>query len=166
MSTLRSTMSRSVVNCSLSEVTRRTIMFYRYEWKILQKFEWVLGVDDRWTPGCLLYFNSLSAIAVTPLYCINRTVLFLFLYMSFFVRCRDVARSSFSLLSLCWSHFRYFVYLIVLSVGLGFVRTATKRAGGTVHNHGGSPGKRLGVKKFSGEFFSHNNKHSNSYALS
>ena len=34
--------------------------------------------------------------------------------------------------------------------GLGSVRTATKRAGGTVNNHGGSPGKRLGVKKFSG----------------
>ncbi|KAF8643893.1 hypothetical protein AX16_008909 [Volvariella volvacea WC 439] len=32
---------------------------------------------------------------------------------------------------------------------LGSIRTATKRAGGTVHNHGGSPGKRLGVKKFS-----------------
>jgi hypothetical protein len=32
------------------------------------------------------------------------------------------------------------------------VRTATKRAGGTVHNHGGSPGKRLGIKKFSGMF--------------
>ena len=30
------------------------------------------------------------------------------------------------------------------------MRTATKRAGGTVHNHGGSPGKRLGLKKFSG----------------
>jgi len=29
------------------------------------------------------------------------------------------------------------------------VRTATKRAGGTVQNHGGSPGKRLGIKKFS-----------------
>lgn len=35
-------------------------------------------------------------------------------------------------------------------VGLGSVRTATKRAGGTVNNHGGSPGQRLGVKKFSG----------------
>lgn len=35
--------------------------------------------------------------------------------------------------------------------GLGAIRTATKRAGGTVRNHGGSPGKRLGVKKFSGE---------------
>ena len=35
-------------------------------------------------------------------------------------------------------------------LGLGSVRTAMKRAGGTVHNHGGSPGKRLGVKKFSG----------------
>ncbi|TFK63233.1 hypothetical protein BDN72DRAFT_928911 [Pluteus cervinus] len=31
----------------------------------------------------------------------------------------------------------------------GSIRTATKRAGGTVHNHGGSPGKRLGLKKFS-----------------
>ena len=30
------------------------------------------------------------------------------------------------------------------------MRTATKRAGGTIRNHGGSPGKRLGVKKFSG----------------
>jgi large subunit ribosomal protein L27 len=36
-------------------------------------------------------------------------------------------------------------------LGFGSVRTATKRAGGTVRNHGGSPGKRLGVKKFSGE---------------
>ncbi|KAI0819534.1 ribosomal protein L27 [Trametes gibbosa] len=36
--------------------------------------------------------------------------------------------------------------------GLGAVRTATKRAGGTVNNHGGSPGKRLGVKKFSDEY--------------
>ena len=34
--------------------------------------------------------------------------------------------------------------------GLGSVRTATKRAGGTVRNHGHSPGKRLGIKKFSG----------------
>jgi len=32
----------------------------------------------------------------------------------------------------------------------GAIRTATKRAGGTVNNHGGSPGKRLGLKKFSG----------------
>ncbi|TFY57976.1 hypothetical protein EVJ58_g6688 [Rhodofomes roseus] len=36
--------------------------------------------------------------------------------------------------------------------GLGSVRTATKRAGGSTNNHGGSPGKRLGVKKFSDEF--------------
>ncbi|KAJ7063436.1 ribosomal L27 protein-domain-containing protein [Mycena amicta] len=50
--------------------------------------------------------------------------------MSFLTRCLNaVARSPFS--------------------ALGAVRTATKRAGGTVHNHGGSPGKRLGVKKFS-----------------
>ncbi|KAF8586564.1 hypothetical protein K439DRAFT_1631624 [Ramaria rubella] len=35
---------------------------------------------------------------------------------------------------------------------LGQVRTATKRAGGTVRNHGSSPGKRLGVKKFSDEY--------------
>jgi len=31
----------------------------------------------------------------------------------------------------------------------GSIRTATKRAGGTVRNNGHSPGKRLGVKKFS-----------------
>ncbi|KAF5315789.1 hypothetical protein D9611_005041 [Ephemerocybe angulata] len=37
-------------------------------------------------------------------------------------------------------------------LGLGSVRNATKRAGGTVHNHGGSPGKRLGVKKFSDQW--------------
>ncbi|KZT26378.1 ribosomal protein L27 [Neolentinus lepideus HHB14362 ss-1] len=36
--------------------------------------------------------------------------------------------------------------------GLGSVRTATKRAGGTVRNGGGSPGKRLGVKKFSDQY--------------
>ncbi|KAF9532227.1 ribosomal protein L27 [Crepidotus variabilis] len=34
----------------------------------------------------------------------------------------------------------------------GAIRTATKRAGGTVHNHGGSPGKRLGLKKFSDQY--------------
>jgi large subunit ribosomal protein L27 len=34
--------------------------------------------------------------------------------------------------------------------GIGSVRTATKRAGGSIRNHGGSPGKRLGLKKFSG----------------
>ncbi|KAG1756435.1 ribosomal L27 protein-domain-containing protein [Suillus paluster] len=48
---------------------------------------------------------------------------------SFLARCCETARSPFSL--------------------LGSVRTATKRAGGTVRNHGGSPGKRLGLKKFS-----------------
>ncbi|CAA7270915.1 unnamed protein product [Cyclocybe aegerita] len=52
--------------------------------------------------------------------------------MSFLTRCFDVTRSPFSL--------------------LGAVRNATKRAGGTVHNHGGSPGKRLGVKKFSDQY--------------
>lgn len=41
-------------------------------------------------------------------------------------------------------------YLIYYLQGLGSVRTATKRAGGTVRNHGHSPGKRLGIKKFSG----------------
>ncbi|KAH9005108.1 ribosomal L27 protein-domain-containing protein, partial [Lactarius hatsudake] len=34
----------------------------------------------------------------------------------------------------------------------GSIRTATKRAGGSVRNHGGSPGKRLGVKKFSDQY--------------
>ncbi|KAI9571487.1 ribosomal L27 protein-domain-containing protein [Boletus coccyginus] len=54
--------------------------------------------------------------------------------MSFAVisRCCQLARSPFSL--------------------LGSVRTATKRAGGTVRNHGGSPGKRLGLKKFSDQY--------------
>ncbi|TFK42292.1 ribosomal L27 protein-domain-containing protein [Crucibulum laeve] len=52
--------------------------------------------------------------------------------MSFLNRCVQAARSPFSL--------------------LGAVRTATKRAGGTVHNHGGSPGKRLGIKKFSDQY--------------
>jgi len=52
--------------------------------------------------------------------------------MSFFPHCFQVARSPFT-------------------SGLGSLRTATKRAGGTVHNHGGSPGQRLGVKKFSDE---------------
>lgn len=33
----------------------------------------------------------------------------------------------------------------------GQVRTATKRAGGVTRNHGGSAGRRLGVKKFTGE---------------
>jgi len=32
------------------------------------------------------------------------------------------------------------------------VRTATKKASGSSNNHGGSPGQRLGIKKFSDEF--------------
>lgn len=44
---------------------------------------------------------------------------------------------------------KYLLYLIRY-VGLGSIRTATKRAGGTVKNNGHSPGKRLGVKKYSG----------------
>ncbi|KAI0748521.1 ribosomal L27 protein-domain-containing protein [Daedaleopsis nitida] len=54
--------------------------------------------------------------------------------MSLLWRCADILRSPFR------------------TAGLGQVRTATKRAGGTVSNHGGSPGKRLGVKKFSDEY--------------
>jgi large subunit ribosomal protein L27 len=54
--------------------------------------------------------------------------------MSFLSFCVKAAKSPFSVL------------------GVGSVRTATKRAGGTVRNHGGSPGKRLGVKKFSDEY--------------
>jgi len=54
--------------------------------------------------------------------------------MTFLFRCLNVARSPFSFL------------------GVGSIRTATKRAGGTVHNHGGSPGKRLGIKKFSDQY--------------
>ncbi|KAK7693770.1 hypothetical protein QCA50_003342 [Cerrena zonata] len=38
------------------------------------------------------------------------------------------------------------------SFGLGAIRTATKRAGGSISNFGGSPGKRLGVKKFSDQY--------------
>ncbi|KAF9246464.1 ribosomal L27 protein-domain-containing protein [Melanogaster broomeanus] len=52
--------------------------------------------------------------------------------LSFISRCSEVARNPFSL--------------------IGSVRTATKRAGGTVRNHGGSPGKRLGLKKFSDQY--------------
>ncbi|KAI0301990.1 ribosomal L27 protein-domain-containing protein [Russula brevipes] len=48
---------------------------------------------------------------------------------------------------LCPSHATYSPFSI-----LGAVRTATKRAGGTVRNHGGSPGKRLGIKKFSDQY--------------
>ncbi|EIN07160.1 ribosomal protein L27 [Punctularia strigosozonata HHB-11173 SS5] len=49
-------------------------------------------------------------------------------------RCADLAPKPFS------------------AFGLGSVRTATKRAGGTIRNHGGSPGKRLGIKKFSEQY--------------
>ncbi|KAH7889636.1 ribosomal L27 protein-domain-containing protein [Phlebopus sp. FC_14] len=52
--------------------------------------------------------------------------------LSFVSRCCKAASSPFSI--------------------LGSVRTATKRAGGTVRNHGGSPGKRLGLKKFSDQY--------------
>jgi hypothetical protein len=39
---------------------------------------------------------------------------------------------------------------------LGQIRTATKRAGGTIKNHGGTAGRRLGVKKFSGQLYTNN----------
>ncbi|EKM55160.1 uncharacterized protein PHACADRAFT_195187 [Phanerochaete carnosa HHB-10118-sp] len=38
------------------------------------------------------------------------------------------------------------------SLGPGAIRTATKRAGGSTRNTGGSPGKRLGLKKFSDQY--------------
>ncbi|KIP12279.1 hypothetical protein PHLGIDRAFT_27426 [Phlebiopsis gigantea 11061_1 CR5-6] len=38
------------------------------------------------------------------------------------------------------------------SLGLGAIRTATKRAGGSTSNRGGSAGRRLGVKKFSDQY--------------
>ena len=51
----------------------------------------------------------------------------------------------FSVLLIFFHITRYFIFHTI-----GAIRTATKRAGGTVNNHGGSPGKRLGLKKFSG----------------
>ncbi|PBK78370.1 hypothetical protein ARMSODRAFT_1010956 [Armillaria solidipes] len=54
--------------------------------------------------------------------------------MSFLARSIDLVKSPFA------------------TFGVGAVRTATKRAGGTISNHGGSPGKRLGVKKFSDQY--------------
>ncbi|KIK59603.1 hypothetical protein GYMLUDRAFT_44566 [Collybiopsis luxurians FD-317 M1] len=55
--------------------------------------------------------------------------------MAFVNRCLDAAKQS-----------------PFVAFGLGAIRTATKRAGGTVNNHGGSAGRRLGVKKFSDEY--------------
>ncbi|KAJ7594296.1 ribosomal protein L27 [Mycena floridula] len=52
--------------------------------------------------------------------------------MSFLSRCVDAARSPFA--------------------GLGSIRTATKKAGGSGVNNHGTAGKRLGVKKFSDEY--------------
>jgi hypothetical protein len=69
--------------------------------------------------------------------------------MSFLTRCViDATRSPFSFLGQD-SYIVSYSYSYTIT---GAVRAATKRAGGTVHNHGGSPGKRLGVKKFSGWF--------------
>jgi large subunit ribosomal protein L27 len=63
------------------------------------------------------------------------------------VACFKLTHPPFSLLGI----FRVLVTRLLNIIELvGSVRTATKRAGGTVNNHGGSPGKRLGVKKFSG----------------
>ncbi|KAJ7046971.1 ribosomal L27 protein-domain-containing protein [Mycena alexandri] len=72
--------------------------------------------------------------------------------MAFLTRCLDAAfRSPFSILG----KFKNFCCVsprCTSKTVTGSVRTATKRAGGTVHNHGGSPGKRLGVKKFSDQY--------------
>lgn len=61
--------------------------------------------------------------------------------------CHQAVKSPFSLLGLS---FYFILASFPHSPCPGAVRTATKRAGGTVRNHGGSPGKRLGLKKFSG----------------
>ncbi len=72
-----------------------------------------------------------------------------------FAKCLGLTRSPLS------SFGKFFCHSFVLlcrridlglksPIGIGAVRTATKHAGGTVQNHGGSPGKRLGLKKFSG----------------
>lgn len=70
--------------------------------------------------------------------------------MSFVTRIGLGAKGPFSLFGASHLHVKDAPFDSRL-IGVGAVRTATKRAGGTVHNHGGSPGKRLGVKKFSGE---------------
>lgn len=64
--------------------------------------------------------------------------------------CFTATTSPFSLLGECRQSYRRST-LSHNSPQLGAIRTATKRAGGTVHNHGGSAGKRLGLKKFSGK---------------
>lgn len=63
---------------------------------------------------------------------------------------RPSSKHSKSLLR-CVNKLYYIVSRYNLFSVLGQVRTATKRAGGTVRNHGGSPGQRLGVKKFTDE---------------
>lgn len=72
--------------------------------------------------------------------------------MSFISRCYNVARNPFSIIGDIFCFCFCLCLNSIVLLGLGSIRTATKRAGGTVHNHGGSPGKRLGVKKFSGAF--------------
>ena len=72
--------------------------------------------------------------------------------MSFVTRIRAAAKGPFSSFGASLGSLKG---LDSQWTGFGAVRTATKRAGGTVHNHGGSPGKRLGVKKFSGAYCSH-----------
>ena len=75
--------------------------------------------------------------------------------MSFFSfqHCFDLQKGPFSSLGESNMLVVYLQLLIVTHCpkpGLGAIRTATKRAGGTVRNHGGSPGQRLGIKKFAG----------------
>jgi hypothetical protein len=102
----------------------------------------------RRTKKVIQYVSSLNGVVVAPA-ALNRLSP-QHIRMSFFPHCYQVARSPFhsglsrnSLLHRVNGNLQVFT-------ALGSVRTATKRAGGTVHNHGGSPGKRLGVKKFSG----------------
>lgn len=131
ISTERSATSLSTTNCSLSEVTRRTIV----------------GVDE----GCSVYRQVADRI-------IRRSEQTLFHPLT--GQCHHAPINVLSTIStpfrfglfafLCPRSTSFNFILYIISPLAGSIRTATKRAGGSVRNHGGSPGKRLGVKKFSG----------------
>ncbi|SRR6266702_1321989 len=136
ISTERSATSLSTTNCSLSEVTRRTIVDVDGRCRCRQR--------EGGQGHSALHYRPLSH----PLtgHCDHGPINVLFIVFTLF-RLGLFALFCPRLIPLS---FRYFI----ISCLPGSIRTATKRAGGSVRNHGGSPGKRLGVKKFSGVYHS------------
>jgi hypothetical protein len=162
MSTLRSATSLSTLNCSLSEVTSRTMLSALQGLSVedcglsLEKGTWF-----KWeSPAYVTELFRVSSVTTRILFATlsSRFVLPQKITEYNVVSLSDKGLCVFVAFLTADTSFSRWVVAIQNSqrlgsqplLGIGQIRTATKKAGGTTKNNGSSPGQRLGIKKFSG----------------